>query len=90
MFAQGKITTDRNVIKMWVNARGGWPAIIRKFTSAGVEMALSIVFPGSETDETIHRLTWEEFFEKFEQQHLVFIYEDKDNYHQLSLSFAFV
>ncbi len=90
MFAQGKITTDRQTIKEWTKARKGWPALIRKMTAAGVEIALSIVFPGYEADEIVCRLTWDEFFDKFDQLKLVFVYEEDDRNHKLSYCYAFV
>ncbi len=90
MFAEGKLTTNRNVIKKWAQARHGWPALIRRATSAGFEMVLSIVFPDSSSSEIARKLTWDEFFDQFEQQHLVFVYQEKDQNQRLSKSFAFL
>ncbi len=90
MFAQGRVTTDRNVIRKWAKARHGLPAIIKKVTGAGIEMALSIIFPDSQSDEIARRITWEEFFEQFDNQHLVFVYEDRDQNHKQSRYFAFL
>ena len=90
MFAQGKITTDRNVIEKWAKARHGWPAIVRTATNVGVEMALSIVFPDGEDRESANKISWEEFFEKFDQQNLVFMYREKDPNQKLSRYFVFM
>ncbi len=78
MFAQGKVTTDHKVIRKWAKARKGWPAMIQRVTSAGVEIALSIVLPGCETGEVVRKLTWNEFFERFDQLKLTFIYQEKN------------
>lgn len=88
MFAQGRITTDRNVIKKWVKARRGWPAIIQKMSGTGIEMALSIIFPDSQAEVVLKKITWEEFFEQFDKQQLVFVYKEIDQNQQKSRYFA--
>ena len=89
MFAQGKATTDPSLIKKWAEARRATPAVIRKFTSDGMEMVLSFLFPDINIDEVVTRLSWEEFFEKFNQQRLVFVYEDSDRNQKASRYFTF-
>lgn len=78
MFAQGKVTTDHGLIKKWAEARHGYPAVIRKITDAGMDLVLSFVFPDIETEGIARKLSWDEFFERFDQQRLVFVYDDKD------------
>jgi hypothetical protein len=90
MVAQGKVTTDRKVIEKWIKSRNGWPAIKRQITSNGVEVILSIVFPDSEAVDIIRMLSWDEFFEKFNQQKLVFVYEENGYKINSSHSYAFV
>ena len=89
MFAQGKATTDPSLIKKLAEARRASPAIIRKVTNDGIEMVLSFLFPDIKIDEVATRLTWEEFFEKFDQQRLVFVYDDSERSQNASRYFTF-
>jgi hypothetical protein len=78
MFAQGKATTDPVLIKKWAEVRHASPAVVRRFTGDGTELILSFSFSDNGADEVVHSLSWEEFFEKFNQQRLVFVYDDND------------
>lgn len=88
MVAQGKVTTDRNLIEKWANARMGCPAMRHVMTSTGMEAMLSIVFPVSEQEEMVRFLSWEEFFEILNRLKLVFMYEDLDPHQQPSFRYA--
>lgn len=86
MLAQGKITIDRKVIQTWASARQGSPALVRK----GGEPALAIVFPDAAHEQIDRELTWKEFFEQFEQQKLVFMYQETESAEELSRYFVFI
>jgi hypothetical protein len=86
MLAQGKITIDRKVIQTWAQARQGSPALVRK----GEEPALAIIFPDAEPGLIDRELSWKEFFEQFEKQKLVFMYQDTESSEELSRYFVFI
>jgi hypothetical protein len=68
-----KRTTDHDEIRAWVEAHGGQPAALR--TADGDVGVVRLNFrPGS--TPPLHPLTWEEFFETFEERKLAFIYAD--------------
>ncbi len=89
MLAQGKVTTDHMLIRKWAELRQGCPAVIRQITNAGIDLVLSIVFPDVDAGEIARRLSWDEFFEQFDHQRLVFVYEDYDGGQKLSRYFTF-
>src|SRR5690242_21682840 len=68
-------TTDHDKIRKWAEQRGGRPASVRG-TEEGKEEAgiLRIAFTDDEDLETIE---WDEFFHKFEEEHLAFLYQDE-------------
>ena len=68
-------TTNHDEIRKWAEKRGGRPASVRG-TEEGKEDAgiLRIAFTDDENLETIE---WDEFFDKFEEEHLAFLYQDK-------------
>lgn len=71
-------TTDHEKIRSWVEERGGVPATVeetqREDDVAGI---LRIDFPDASPDPNLVSIPWEEFFDKFEESKLAFLYEDK-------------
>jgi hypothetical protein len=68
-------TTDHDEIRKWVEERGGKPATVK---GTGDEVGvLRIDFPGYSGDDRLEEITWEQFFEKFEESNLAFLYQDE-------------
>jgi hypothetical protein len=67
-------TTDHNEIRKWVEARGGHPSMVRtgKNEEGGI---LRIDF--GEPEESLEEISWEEFFEVFDENDLAFLYQDE-------------
>jgi hypothetical protein len=78
--SSGNVTIDHEEIQRWVEERGGFPATVigteRKSESAGL---LRIDFPGYSGKGKLERIEWDEFFEKFEESKLAFLYDDRKN-----------
>ena len=72
----GQVTIDHDEIRQWVESRGGHPATVtgteRDFETAGL---LRIDFPGYSGEGTLEPLEWDDFFEKFEEANLAFLYD---------------
>jgi len=73
---EAKVTTDHEEIQNWIEERGGSPAIV-KGTERGGSALLRIDYPGYSGEDTLEPITWEEFFEMFDQNKLAFLYQDK-------------
>ena len=69
MSAETKRTTDHDTIREWVLVRAGVPA------TAGD--ALRIAFPEGGGEETLEHVSWEEWFRKFEEDELCFLYQEE-------------
>jgi hypothetical protein len=72
-----KTTTDHEAIRGWVEERGGWPAEVE--ATAGTEGRTGIIridFPGFSGEGTLRRISWDEWFRKFDEASLAFVYED--------------
>ena len=68
-------TTDHKAIRKWAEARGGKPARVKgtgDFRDPGL---LRLDF--GEPEEGLEPITWEEFFDKFEDSNLALLYEDE-------------
>jgi hypothetical protein len=82
--ASSQTTTNHNEIRKWVEERGGHPAKVKgteKSKSSGV---LRIDYPGYSGEDRLEEISWEEFFEGFEQNKLAFLYQEKTSDGELS------
>ncbi len=75
MAGAAKVTTDHKQIKKWVEERGGHPATV-KGTGDGDVGLLRIDFEDGEPDTRLEPISWDDFFEKFEEKHLAFLYQE--------------
>lgn len=76
MSESAKTTTNHDEIKKWAEASDGKPATV-KGTGDGEEAGLlRINFPGY-AEDNLKDISWEEFFEKFEEKKLAFLYQDE-------------
>jgi|SRR3989338_4957011 len=74
---ESKTTTDHNEIKKWVEDRKGKPARVKGTEdNQNDTRLLKINFPGYE-EESLENISWDEFFNKFEENNLAFLYEEK-------------
>jgi len=72
---EAKRTVDHDEIKRWAEARGGRPATVKGTEEKGEEAGiLRIAF---RRDESLEVIEWDEFFEKFEQEGLAFLYQEQ-------------
>ena len=73
-----RLTTDHVTIRRWAEARKGKPVRVHSTGDTDDNSLLRIDFPESNEDEReLEELTWDEFFEKFDDQRLAFVYQDR-------------
>jgi len=72
-----KTITDHETIRRWVEERGGRPATVRGTGDTGDVGVLRIDFPGGAGGESLEPISWDEWFEKFEESRLAFVYQDE-------------
>lgn len=77
-------TTDHDEIRRWVTERDGVPVTVEGTGGDGDAGVLRIDFPGYGDDEGLREISWEEWFEKFEEQGLAFVYQDTTSDGQVS------
>ena len=73
--SKGKVTTDHNHIRRWAEERGAVPTTVKATKSKGDPGLLRLDFPPR--DESLEPVEWDEFFEKFDDSNLAFVYQDK-------------
>jgi hypothetical protein len=77
--AQAKVTTDHDEIRKWAETRGGRPATVRSTQSKDGTGIIRIEFPGAPNakDNNLEEITWNEFFEKFDEPNLALLYQEE-------------
>ena len=71
-----QLTIDHEQIRNWVEERGGKPACV-KGTSSGDSCLLRIDFPGGAGEESLEEMSWDQFFDVFDDRKLAFLYQDR-------------
>lgn len=74
---ESKVTIDHGEIQEWVEERDGWPASVEETAAKDDPGLLRICFPGHGESDALKKITWDEFFEKFDEKKLVFLYQEK-------------
>ncbi|HEY1141599.1 MAG TPA: hypothetical protein VGE88_15545 [Lysobacter sp.] len=83
-----KQTTNHDEIRRWAETRGGHPASVRGTEDRGEEAGLlRIKF---RDDEDLEEIGWDDFFEKFDEEKLAFLYQDETAEGGKSRFFKFV
>lgn len=77
MTSSSKTTTDRDEIRQWAEARGGKPATVKRTEGNDEVGVLRIDFPGYSGAGSLEEITWDEFFRKFDEKNLAFLYQEK-------------
>ncbi|MFP4441908.1 MAG: hypothetical protein ACLFST_02215 [Spirochaetia bacterium] len=71
-------TRDHQKIKDWTEERGGKPAKVKGTQASDDDPGiLRIDFPGYGADEKLEHISWEEFFQKFDQAGIWFLYQNR-------------
>lgn len=88
MAGESKTTTDHKTIQQWAEERGGRPATVEN-TGKGDEAGV-LRFDFGEKDDRLEPISWDEFFQKFDESKLAFLYQDKTSGGKESRFFKFV
>ena len=71
-------THDHKKIRQWAEERGGVPAKIKNTGKTDDDGVLRIHFPeNSDNDDRFEEISWDDFFENFDENKLDFLYQDK-------------
>lgn len=76
MAGSSHTTTNHDEIRKWAEARGGKPATVRRTESGDEAGVLRIDFPGYSGEGSLEEISWDEFFKKFDEKKLAFLYQD--------------
>ena len=74
--SESKTTTDHKTIRAWAEARDGKPATVKSTEKDGEAGILRIDFPGYSGAGSLEEISWNEFFQKFDEKKLAFLYQE--------------
>ncbi|MEL6311520.1 MAG: hypothetical protein AAGJ53_02505 [Pseudomonadota bacterium] len=86
--ADTSTTTDHDTIRAWTTKRQGYPAHVTETATDGEPGILEIGFQNP--DGRLKELSWDEFFEAFEENKLAFLHAEEDDDGGLSRFCKFV
>jgi hypothetical protein len=89
--SDSKTTTDHDTIKQWAEARDGAPATVRGTERGGDDAGiLRFDFPGGAGEDELEHISWDEFFQKFDESGLALLYQEEKASGEGSTFFKFV
>jgi hypothetical protein len=77
MASDTKQTTDHDEIRGWVEQHDGTPASVRGTENGGSAGVLRIDFPGGAGEDQLEHISWDEWFAKFDEENLAFLYQEQ-------------
>jgi hypothetical protein len=80
MASETRTTTDHDEIRSWVEQHGGVPATVKGTAEgsgegSGEAGVLTIDFPGGAGEDRLEHIGWDDWFAKFEENGLAFLYQ---------------
>lgn len=72
-----RTTTDHDEIRSWVEARGGQPTVVASTRNGRGPGILRIDFPGFSGAGSLKPIDWDDFFGRFDEAGLAFLYQDQ-------------
>ena len=90
MTSKSHTTTDHEEIRRWVEEHNGKPATVKgteRDDDAGV---LRIDFPGGAGEDRLEPISWDDWFAKFEDSELAFLYQEEKSSGEDSTFFKLV
>lgn len=70
------VSTDHEFIRRWAEERGARPARVRGTGDDGDVGMLRLDFPGYSGAESLEPISWEAWFQKFDERDLALLYQD--------------
>src|SRR3954469_6188981 len=85
-----KTTTDHEEIRKWAESRDAKPSCVKGTGGKGDPGLLRFDFPGYSGEQSLQHIDWDEFFEKFDENDLALLYQEKTEGGQRSNFFKLI
>lgn len=74
--AESKVTTDHDEIRQWAEERGAQPSCVRGTGGEGDIGMIRLDFPGYSGEQSLEPISWDEWFEKFDESGLALLHQE--------------
>lgn len=87
--AAAHTTTDHDEIRQWAEERGASPACVRRTGGEGDVGMIRLDFPGYSGAQSLEHISWDEWFQKFDESSLALLFQEttargqKSNFNKL-------
>jgi ferritin-like metal-binding protein YciE len=75
--AGSTVSTDHEQIRQWAEERGAKPACVRGTGGKGDTGMIRLDFPGYSGRESLEEISWDDWFDKFDEQGLALLHQEK-------------
>jgi hypothetical protein len=75
--ASAEPTTNHHEIRRWAEARKGRPACVKGTGGRGDVGILRIDFPGYSGEESLQAISWDEWFQQFDDNNLALLIQER-------------
>ena len=72
-----KRTDDHETIRKWAEERDARPSRVKSTGSTEDAGILRMDFPGYSDGDDLEEISWDEFFDKFDEENLEFLYQER-------------
>lgn len=87
---ESKTATDLKEIQQWAEKRQGKPAKVKGVGKGEGDGLIRIDFPGYSGGDSLEEISWEEWYDIFQQNGLEFLYQEKTSEGEESRFFKLV
>jgi hypothetical protein len=70
------VTVDHDFIRKWAEQRGAHPAAVKRTAKGDDPGIIRLDFPGYSGADSLVEISWDDFFEKFEEKQLALVYQE--------------
>src|SRR5437588_3855799 len=75
--AGSKVLTDHDEIRKWAEERGARPSAVKRTGKGNDPGILRLDFPGYSGEDSLEEIPWEEFLEKFDDNNLALLVQER-------------
>lgn len=75
--ARASYTIDHDFIRQWAEERGATPSAVKGTGGDDDPGIIRLDFPGFSGEGTLEPISWEEFFQKFDERELALLYQEE-------------
>jgi hypothetical protein len=83
-------TDDHETIRKWAEERDAKPSRVKRTGSDEDPGILRMDFPGYSGEDELEEISWDEFFDKFDEKNLEFLYQEQTESGEVSRFNKFV